>query len=199
MEKQCRRLEGLRELPGKPSTPSAPTAPAETRCFTIKDIEIKGADQLSEADREQLTRPRLGNPVTGFLKCGAHQCSHTPSRRHRCGDRPARQSLTVVQAVRRHSASSGRMGSRHHRRCHIGIDPPPSVKNRDTGGLKKTGLKMGRGVRGGIALRLFSCPYDPRLTYFADLTLPYLRHIARRSVLCSTSPTERAIFVSCPL
>ncbi|MEE3507112.1 ShlB/FhaC/HecB family hemolysin secretion/activation protein [Pseudomonas sp. 10C3] len=60
LEEQRRRLEDLRELPGKASTPSAPTAPAETRCFIIKDIEIKGADHLSEADRQQLTRPFLG-------------------------------------------------------------------------------------------------------------------------------------------
>lgn len=60
LEEQRKRLDDLQELPGKQSLPAAPTAPAETRCFNIQHIEIKGADHLSEADRQQLTRPFLG-------------------------------------------------------------------------------------------------------------------------------------------
>ncbi|MEA9976443.1 MULTISPECIES: ShlB/FhaC/HecB family hemolysin secretion/activation protein [unclassified Pseudomonas] len=60
LEEQRKRLDDLQELPGKQRLPSAPTAPAETRCFNIQHIDIKGADHLSEADRQQLTRPFLG-------------------------------------------------------------------------------------------------------------------------------------------
>jgi hemolysin activation/secretion protein len=60
LEDQRKRLDDLQELPGKQSLPSAPPAPAETRCFSIQHIEIKGAEHLSDADRQQLTRPFLG-------------------------------------------------------------------------------------------------------------------------------------------
>ncbi|MGY2261577.1 ShlB/FhaC/HecB family hemolysin secretion/activation protein, partial [Pseudomonas sp. SDO55104_S430] len=43
LEEQRRRLEELKELPGKQAQPTQPTAPADTRCFPIKDIELKGA------------------------------------------------------------------------------------------------------------------------------------------------------------
>jgi hemolysin activation/secretion protein len=33
LEEQRRRLEELKELPGKAVKPAAPTAPADTRCF----------------------------------------------------------------------------------------------------------------------------------------------------------------------
>ncbi len=60
LEEQRRRLEELQDLPGKGTTPQAPAAPADTRCFPIKDIELKGADSLSAADRTRLLKPYVG-------------------------------------------------------------------------------------------------------------------------------------------
>ena len=60
LEEQRRRLEELKELPGKEVKPAAPTAPADTRCFPIKDIELKGADSLSDRDKNRLLKPYIG-------------------------------------------------------------------------------------------------------------------------------------------
>lgn len=63
LEEQRRRLEELKDLPGKPAAPAAPaapTAPADSRCFVIKQIELKGADSLSVAARERLLQPYSG-------------------------------------------------------------------------------------------------------------------------------------------
>ncbi|WP_153387631.1 ShlB/FhaC/HecB family hemolysin secretion/activation protein [Pseudomonas brassicacearum] len=60
LEEQRRRLEELKDLPGKEAKPAQPTAPADTRCFPIKTIELKGADALSEAERERLLKPYIG-------------------------------------------------------------------------------------------------------------------------------------------
>ncbi|MHA6236012.1 ShlB/FhaC/HecB family hemolysin secretion/activation protein [Pseudomonas fluorescens group sp. PF-69] len=60
LEEQRRRLEELKELPGKPAKPVQPAAPADARCFPIKDIELKGADSLSAAERERLLKPYIG-------------------------------------------------------------------------------------------------------------------------------------------
>jgi len=60
LEEQRRRLEELKELPGKAAAPVAPTAPAETRCFPIKSIELQGADSLSAGERERLLKPYIG-------------------------------------------------------------------------------------------------------------------------------------------
>ncbi|RON01520.1 ShlB family hemolysin secretion/activation protein [Pseudomonas brassicacearum] len=60
LEEQRRRLEELKELPGKVVKPTASTAPADTRCFPIKDIELKGADSLSASERERLLKPYIG-------------------------------------------------------------------------------------------------------------------------------------------
>ncbi|UVJ44673.1 ShlB/FhaC/HecB family hemolysin secretion/activation protein [Pseudomonas sp. LS1212] len=60
LEEQQRRLEELKELPGKASAPSAPAAPINTDCLLIKTIELKGADSLQPAARERLTRPYAG-------------------------------------------------------------------------------------------------------------------------------------------
>ncbi|HEY0287608.1 MAG TPA: ShlB/FhaC/HecB family hemolysin secretion/activation protein [Pseudomonas sp.] len=57
LQEQQRRLEELKALPGEPLSPAAPDMPVDTRCFTIRHIEIKGAEQLSDTDREHLTRP----------------------------------------------------------------------------------------------------------------------------------------------
>ena len=59
LEEQQRRLEELKDLPGKTSVPSAPVAPANSRCFVVKDIQLSGADSLSSAERERLLRPYL--------------------------------------------------------------------------------------------------------------------------------------------
>ena len=60
LEEQRRRLEELQDLPGKDARPQAPAWPADTRCFPIKDIELKGADSLSTSDRARLLKPYVG-------------------------------------------------------------------------------------------------------------------------------------------
>ncbi|CAM3239947.1 ShlB family hemolysin secretion/activation protein [Pseudomonas floridensis] len=60
LEEQRRRLEDLKDLPGKQAEPVAPSAPADTRCFTINRIELKGADSLSSTERDALIKPYLG-------------------------------------------------------------------------------------------------------------------------------------------
>ncbi|SEM58087.1 hemolysin activation/secretion protein [Pseudomonas sp. ok272] len=60
LQEQRRRLEELKELPGKETAPTAPAMPTDSRCFPIQQIQINGADQLSEPDRQQLTRPYQG-------------------------------------------------------------------------------------------------------------------------------------------
>ncbi|EGH99368.1 ShlB/FhaC/HecB family hemolysin secretion/activation protein [Pseudomonas syringae] len=57
LEEQRRRLDELKELPGKQATPVAPATPEDTRCFTISRIELKGADSLSPAERDALIKP----------------------------------------------------------------------------------------------------------------------------------------------
>jgi hemolysin activation/secretion protein len=60
LEEQRRRLEELKELPGKEAKPAVPTAPADTRCFPIQDIELKGADSLSDSEKTRLLKPYIG-------------------------------------------------------------------------------------------------------------------------------------------
>ncbi|WP_349745551.1 ShlB/FhaC/HecB family hemolysin secretion/activation protein [Pseudomonas frederiksbergensis] len=60
LDEQRRRLEELKELPGKAAKPTQPTAPADARCFPIKDIELKGADSLSDSDKDRLLKPYIG-------------------------------------------------------------------------------------------------------------------------------------------
>lgn len=60
LQEQRRRLEELKDLPGKQSAPQAPAAPVDTRCFDIKRIELKGADSLSQAERQRLIAPYQG-------------------------------------------------------------------------------------------------------------------------------------------
>ncbi|WP_026145661.1 ShlB/FhaC/HecB family hemolysin secretion/activation protein [Pseudomonas asplenii] len=60
LEEQRRRLEELKELPGKAAAPVAPQAPVDTRCFPIKTIDLQGADTLSAGERERLLKPYIG-------------------------------------------------------------------------------------------------------------------------------------------
>ncbi|MCM2459705.1 ShlB/FhaC/HecB family hemolysin secretion/activation protein [Pseudomonas sp. CG7] len=60
LEEQRRRLEELKDLPGQEAKPAQPSAPADTHCFPIKTIELKGADSLSAGEREQLLKPYIG-------------------------------------------------------------------------------------------------------------------------------------------
>ena len=60
LEEQRRRLEELQDLPGKDAKPQAPALPADTRCFPIQDIELKGADSLPAGDRARLLKPYIG-------------------------------------------------------------------------------------------------------------------------------------------
>lgn len=57
LEEQRRRLEQLKELPGKAPAPAEPGKPGETRCFPIRQILINGAEHLSESERQQLLQP----------------------------------------------------------------------------------------------------------------------------------------------
>ncbi|PHN57069.1 ShlB family hemolysin secretion/activation protein [Pseudomonas sp. ICMP 8385] len=59
LEEQQRRLEELKNLPGKEVKPTTPAAPVDSRCFPIKTIELKGADSLSAAERERLIKPYI--------------------------------------------------------------------------------------------------------------------------------------------
>ena len=54
LEEQRRRLEELQELPGKQISPTARAQPADSRCFPIEEIELKGADSLSASERESV-------------------------------------------------------------------------------------------------------------------------------------------------
>ncbi|NVZ58528.1 ShlB/FhaC/HecB family hemolysin secretion/activation protein, partial [Pseudomonas edaphica] len=60
LEEQQRRLEELKDLPGKSAAPAAPATPADTRCFPIKTIELAGADALSVDERSALIKPYIG-------------------------------------------------------------------------------------------------------------------------------------------
>ncbi len=60
LEEQRRRLEELKDLPGKSATPVAPQAPVDSRCFPIKTIDLQGADSLSSGERERLLKPYIG-------------------------------------------------------------------------------------------------------------------------------------------
>ena len=60
LEEQQRRLQELKDLPGKDIKPVQPAAPTDTRCFPIKDIELKGADSLSESEKNRLLKPYIG-------------------------------------------------------------------------------------------------------------------------------------------
>ncbi|WP_339457434.1 ShlB/FhaC/HecB family hemolysin secretion/activation protein [Pseudomonas sp. EA_65y_Pfl1_P120] len=60
LEEQQRRLEDLKDLPGKTAAPANPTASAGTRCFAINTIELTGADALSESERTRLLKPYIG-------------------------------------------------------------------------------------------------------------------------------------------
>jgi hemolysin activation/secretion protein len=60
LEEQRRRLEELQDLPGKDTKPQAPTLPADSRCFPIQVIELKGADSLSASERARLLKPYIG-------------------------------------------------------------------------------------------------------------------------------------------
>jgi hemolysin activation/secretion protein len=60
LEEQRRRLEELKELPGREARPAQPSAPVDTRCFPIKDIELNGADNLSDSEKNRLLKPYIG-------------------------------------------------------------------------------------------------------------------------------------------
>lgn len=60
LEEQRRRLEELKELPGKQEAPKPSGPTADSRCFPIKSIKIEGADSLSNAERDRLIRRYSG-------------------------------------------------------------------------------------------------------------------------------------------
>ena len=60
LEEQRRRLEELQELPGKPISSTAPAQAADSRCFPIKSIQLKGADSLPASERESVLKSYIG-------------------------------------------------------------------------------------------------------------------------------------------
>jgi hemolysin activation/secretion protein len=60
LEEQRRRLEELKELPGKEASSVQPAAPLDTRCFPITDIELSGAENLSQSEQKRLLKPYIG-------------------------------------------------------------------------------------------------------------------------------------------
>ncbi|MDF0731841.1 ShlB/FhaC/HecB family hemolysin secretion/activation protein [Pseudomonas entomophila] len=60
LQEQQRRLDELRNLPGRAGPESQAPAPEDSRCFTIRTIELKGADSLTGAERERLLAPFIG-------------------------------------------------------------------------------------------------------------------------------------------
>ncbi len=60
LEEQRRRLEQLKELPGKGVEPAAPAASSDARCFPIKDIELTGAESLSDSEKSRLLQAYIG-------------------------------------------------------------------------------------------------------------------------------------------
>ncbi|MCB2250288.1 ShlB/FhaC/HecB family hemolysin secretion/activation protein [Pseudomonas chlororaphis] len=60
LEEQRRRLEELKDLPGKEAVPEAPATPVDSRCFVIQDIELKGADSLGADEQQRLLKPYIG-------------------------------------------------------------------------------------------------------------------------------------------
>jgi hemolysin activation/secretion protein len=59
LQEQQRRLEELRQLPGK-AEPSPVAPAAEEHCFEIRHIRLEGASLLGEADRQALLAPFEG-------------------------------------------------------------------------------------------------------------------------------------------
>jgi hemolysin activation/secretion protein len=73
LQEQRRRLEELKDLPGGQQATAAPATPADTRCFPIKTIQLKGADSLSIRERDALLEPFVGQclgvaQLNGVLK-----------------------------------------------------------------------------------------------------------------------------------
>ncbi|MCQ3030382.1 ShlB/FhaC/HecB family hemolysin secretion/activation protein [Pseudomonas syringae] len=73
LQEQRRRLEELKDLPGGQQATAAPATPADTRCFPIKTIQLKGADTLSIRERDALLEPFVGQclgvaQLNGVLK-----------------------------------------------------------------------------------------------------------------------------------
>ena len=60
LEEQRRRLEELQDFPGKQISPTGPAQADDSRCFPVKDIEIKGADSLSSRERESVLKSYTG-------------------------------------------------------------------------------------------------------------------------------------------
>ncbi|MFR0688904.1 ShlB/FhaC/HecB family hemolysin secretion/activation protein [Enterobacterales bacterium AE_CKDN230030158-1A_HGKHYDSX7] len=60
LREQQRRLEELQQLPGQAPAESPQTSVPDQRCFTIRTINLEGADHLDESSREKLIAPYRG-------------------------------------------------------------------------------------------------------------------------------------------
>ena len=78
LEEQRRRLEELQELPGQQAAPNAPLEADKSRCFPIKNIELRGGDSLSVSERARLIKPYSGqclgvSQLNALLKAITHR------------------------------------------------------------------------------------------------------------------------------
>ena len=74
LEEQQRRLEELKDLPGKELKPVAPATSVGNHCFPIQHIELKGAGNLSADERERLVKPYVNQCL------GVSQLNELPMR-----------------------------------------------------------------------------------------------------------------------
>lgn len=113
LEDQQRRLEQLKELPGKEARPEAPAAPVDSRCFPIQTIELQGAEHLPVTQRERLLKPYTNQCLSvSQLQQRLAQRPHRLLHRQRPGHQP--RLLAPARYVQGASASAG--GGRQTRR-----------------------------------------------------------------------------------
>ncbi|MCY1428268.1 Hemolysin transporter protein ShlB precursor [compost metagenome] len=60
LREQQQRLDQLQQLPGRAAPKAAPEQAPDTRCFTVREITLEGADHLDAANRERLLEPYRG-------------------------------------------------------------------------------------------------------------------------------------------
>ncbi len=59
LEEQRKRLEELKQLPGREAPVEPGVAPEDQRCFEIKSIQLQGASLLSASEQNELLKPFL--------------------------------------------------------------------------------------------------------------------------------------------
>lgn len=74
LEDQQRRLEQLKELPGKEARPEAPAAPVDSRCFPIQTIELQGPTTCLPLNASVCSNR---TPVNAWASHNSTPCSKT--------------------------------------------------------------------------------------------------------------------------